>query len=130
MDFSYRLTNNSTFFFSNLQSGFGGRISTLLWPSWEFSSPSSFGWLSMPCGCPSPTGEVRVKWLGRVGEEKGGFWTLTLCFGAESSCSGSNEVDPSWSPSFWLCSTRAFSRWSCCRLFFVGRRRCGSNGSM
>lgn len=126
----YRLTNNSTFFFSILQSGFGGRTSTFLWLSWAFSSPSSPGCLSIPCGFPSPTGEVSVRGLGGTGREECGFGLLKLDFGAESSCSGGTEGDPSWSPSFWLCSWRAFSRWSCCRLFFTGRRRCGSNGSV
>lgn len=126
----HRLTNNSIFFFSNLQSGFGGRTSAFLWPSQEFSSPNSLGWFSIPCGFPTPTGEVSVRGLGGVGGEICGFWVLNLCFGAESSCSGGNEVDPSWSPSFWLCSWRAFSRWSCCRVFFAGRRRCASKGSI
>lgn len=126
---SHRLTNNSIFFFSTLQSGFGVRISAFLWPSWEFWSPGSCGWPSTLCRFPLPVEEEESeRGLGTAGEG-GGFWWLTLCLGGESSCSGGNEADPSWRPSFWLCSSRAFSRWSCCLVFFTGRRRWGSNRS-
>lgn len=119
----YRLTNNSTFFFSTLEFGFAGRVWPLSLPLQGSTGVTSFCWSRLSFCFSSP---AEGGWGGGIG-----CWGWQgLCFGTESNCSGGTEAAPPCSPSFWHCCWRAFSRCNCFRLLFtVWGRCCCSKGS-